>query len=320
MDNTGQVIIDSSSGIRLSYVAEGAANIVYRPVPVLATPSAEADIDFPVKIDDDDLSQTPPPTELSSVIIDPRLEGKLIRLRKSLSTTVPVTESWNHFHNAISPLFLDSQVVSQDLCRISSGIVRNCNLELNDMERDGRRSEKRKGVYLAEDEKYGTLISDMSSDERSVSIEFKPKWLVQSPNAPAGSKRCRTCALRAMKQAEARSNNLQEGHDGKGGFCPLDLLLKDRYRIGDVAEQLLGTSRYSDLDRMRIWDQLITWTMDTPLLQRLKQLQEELDPLGVLEADLSSPNFLMAMTLRDCTLFLKVSISRLARSHADYMI
>ena len=172
------------------------------------------------------------------------------------------------------------------------------------MERDGRRPEKRHGVYVDDGEIYGTLVPDMSSDARSMSIEFKPKWLVQSPNAPEGSKRCRTCALRAMKAARSRTS--RSARDGEGGFCPLNLVSGDRYKVSTVVEQLLGSSRFSDLDRMRMGDQLMRWLPKSLLLQRLKHLQETLDPVGVLEADLEAQAFLTAMTLRDCTLFLKV--------------
>ena len=300
--------LDSLSGVRLSYLAEGAANIVYRPIPAPASPSTEADISFPVAQPDGETPAIPPPTETLTITVDPRLEGKLIRLRKDLSTTVPVTESWAHFHNVVSPLFLDSQLVSQTLFYISRTVIYSLNADLRAMERDGRRPEKRHGVYVDDGEIYGTLVPDMSSDARSMSIEFKPKWLVQSPNAPEGSKRCRTCALRAMKAAQVRlSRSARDGgEDGKGGFCPLNLVSGDRYKVSTVVEQLLGSSRFSDLDRMRMGDQLMRWLPKSLLLQRLKHLQETLDPVGVLEADLEAQAFLTAMTLRDCTLFLKV--------------
>ena len=46
-----------------------------------------------------------------------------------------------------------------------------------------------------------------------------------------------------------------------------------------------------------------------PLLRRLKQLQTNKDPNGVLKANVISPDFLAAMTLRDCTLYLKVGLT-----------
>ncbi|KAG7006214.1 inositol-pentakisphosphate 2-kinase [Physcia stellaris] len=292
--------LDTRSGVRLSYLAEGAANIVYRPILPPASPSTEADFDFPVAQSDGETPATPPPTETPTLTADPRLEGKLIRLRKDLSTTVPVTESWAHFHNVVSPLFLDNQLVSPTLFHISRPVIHALNADLRAMERDGRRPAKRHGVYVDESEIYGTLVPDMSSDARSTSIEFKPKWLLQSPSAPAGSKRCRTCALRAMKARTSR--NARDA----GGFCPLNLVSGDRGKVSGVVEQLLASARFSDLDRLRVGDQLMRWLPKSLLLQRLTQLQDTLDPVGVLEADLEAQPFLTAMTLRDCTLFLKV--------------
>ena len=306
MESVGLFTLDPCSGIRLSYLAEGAANIVYQIVHPPTSPSTEADLGFPVDQADGALPATPPPTEISPTTIDPLLQGKLIRLRKDLSTTVPVTESWDHFQNVVTPLFLGSQLVSQTLFKISREFVRNLNAELRCMENDGRRGQMRHGVYVDENEAYGTLVSNMSSDESSMSIEFKPKWLVQSPSAPQGSKRCRTCALRAMKQA--RIQGTRRGDDGKDGFCPLSLASRDRSKVQGVVEHFLGSSQYSDIDRMFLGDQLLKWFPESPLLQRLKQLQRDLDPQGVLKADLQSQNFLTAMTIRDCTLFLKVGV------------
>lgn len=175
------------------------------------------------------------------------------------------------------------------------------------MERDGRRPANRHGVYVNESEIHGTLVPDMSSDARSMGIEFKPKWLLQSPSAPAGSKRCRTCALRAMKAAATPVRfESTSARDGEGGFCPLNLVSGDREKVSTVVEQLLSSEKYSDLDRMRVGDQLMRWLPKSGLLLRLRELQQTLDPEGVLEADLEAQGFLTAMTLRDCTLFLKV--------------
>ena len=308
--------LGSSSGLRLSYLAEGAANIVYQIVHPPASPSTEADLGFPVDQADGALPATPPPTEISPLTIDPRLEGKLIRLRKDLSTTVPVTESWDHFQNVVIPLFLGSQLVSQTLFKISPEFVKTLNTELRCMEDDGRRSQRRHGVYVDENEGYGTLVSNMSSDEWSMSIEFKPKWLLQSPNAPEGSRRCRTCALRAMQQARSQGTRSGVNNDG---FCPLSLVSGDKSKVSGVVEQLLGSSKFSDIDRMWLGDQLIKWFPQSPLLQRLKQLQRDLDPNGVLNANLQSQNFLTAMTIRDCTLFLKVDLPSFRCLQADVM-
>ena len=39
-------------------------------------------------------------------------------------------------------------------------------------------------------------------------VEFKPKWLAQSPNAPADWVLCRTCAVRHMQSAKKQTKGL----------------------------------------------------------------------------------------------------------------
>lgn len=305
MDQQNLFILDSSSGVHLEYLAEGAANIIYKPTSHPQTPNVEADLNFVP----DGITTTPLPTDLPSLMADPRLEGKLIRLRKDLSTVLPVQTSLDHFKNVISPLFHDSQVVSQTLLKISTEVIKDLNTELREMEAQGKRAAKRHGTYLAENEAYGTLITDMSSDSTSVSIEFKPKWLVQSPSAPTGSKRCRTCALRAMRLVT------QSGHHGaeNGSFCPLKLVSGDLILVNVTVDQILASPKYSQLRDQNIKSLLMSWIMESPVLQRLKQLQMDLDPAGLLAGDLASQDFLTTMTLRDCTLFLKASFSHVVK-------
>jgi inositol-pentakisphosphate 2-kinase len=52
-------------------------------------------------------------------------------------------------------------------------------------------------------ERNGILLPDMSSIPGSVTtIEIKPKWLLQSPNAPRDAYLCRTCALHASRKSK----------------------------------------------------------------------------------------------------------------------
>lgn len=106
-----------------------------------------------------------------------------------------------------------------------------------------------------------------------------------------------------MKVARAREKDVL-----KGGFCPLNLVSGDMSRVADVVEALMGGWNYSDMERMRVGDRLMSWARESGegLLGRLRELQGRLDGKGVLEADVTSGEFETAMTLRDCTLFLKV--------------
>ena len=290
MDSAPIVTIGLDDGVQLVYLGEGAANVVYRILPL--DPSISSDLNF-----ESYGPNTPPPTEIEPLHVDPNLEGRLVRLRKRTSSTTPVADSQNHFENSIKPLFPCENLVQQVLFRPSKDLLRDCNVRLREMEKTGVRPAKRHSVYLAEDEMYGMLVTDMSCNDDSFRFfEFKPKWLAQSPSAPPRSKRCRTCALRAMKKG------------ARPCFCPLDLLEKDGIITAVCCIMGLDPRRrkeYSESEKEML-SRIRDFLLEDPLLRRLKQLQINKDPNGVLKANVISPDFLAAMTLRDCTLYLKV--------------
>lgn len=181
-----------------------------------------------------------------------------------------------------------------------SGIVKTLNAELRENEnsnlgQDCVRPSRRRGVFLADDE-FGLLITDMTATDPSAgTLEFKPKWLLQSPTAPKGAVRCRTCARIARLNAINARNRLS-AYDT---FCPLDLLSTDPKILDKVARQLLAQtatpSRVSHVTR---------WLRSNSLLPKLKRLQAELDPKGVL-IEPHHDDLKIAMTLRDCTVYLR---------------
>jgi inositol-pentakisphosphate 2-kinase len=124
-------------------------------------------------------------------------------------------------------------------------------------------------------------------------IEFKPKWLVQSPSAPKNAVRCRQCSRVARSNAELarKKEPLQMS------FCPLDLTIHEGYRLARVAFPP------EKLDEML--PRFNAWLSGNTLLPRLRQMQMELDHLGVLKNDKNNDKFRAAMTLRDCTVFVR---------------
>jgi inositol-pentakisphosphate 2-kinase len=159
-------------------------------------------------------------TSLSSI------PDKLLRLRKDLPTTAPCAVAQESWLRLIAPLIDKDQLVVQELVEIPPGFINNLNEELREWERSKRsvrlmelRPAKRHGTYLADD-KHGLLVTDMSNhgitvtaDQRPLDesdlgfeceevVQFKPKWLAQSPSAPENARRCRTCALRARSNSE----------------------------------------------------------------------------------------------------------------------
>ncbi|KAK6348157.1 Inositol-pentakisphosphate 2-kinase [Orbilia javanica] len=81
-----------------------------------------------------------------------------------------------------------------------------------------------------------------------LTVEFKPKYLVQSPDAPKDWKLCRTCAFRSMRSRSmsGRSNAsaASEGSEGRHfippDYCPLDLVSPNPNRIARAVEAIVN--------------------------------------------------------------------------------
>ena len=232
---------------------------------------------------------------------DLRVEGYLLRLRKAVPNATPICPAEQDLTDKyVTRRFSEGDVVEQKLIKIPRATVFLLNVDL--AARDGDRSEDRRGSYLAVTE-YGQLITDMSSQhgQSNVTIEVKPKWLLQSPNAPPESKRCRTCALRAA--VGKKSDNI----------CPLNLLSHNEDRRRKAVQVILRknkTHKHSDIPHQAIEDRLTAYFWTSPLLRKLRDLQQELDPDGILypAPRRDDEKMLGAMTLRDCSLYVKVCI------------
>lgn len=302
--------LDVSSGIQLEYLAEGAANVVYRIVAPSPSPNADSDAGF------EDYEHLP--SEIAPPRMDPELEGKLVRLRKATPSGVTVYESYKHYETNIIPLFANREdLVEYILFRPTRSLLHVLNSQLKAMERHAikQRPKKRHGTYLAEEEEYGLLITDMSPSSTPASVtyrcfEFKPKWLAQSPSAPMGAVRCRTCALRHLRRYQ-RSHGASGTEEARPEYCPLGLISSETAIVERTVERLSEldpvTKILSPEDEL-VGRRLIEYVCGNPLLGRLRELQRDWDPAGVLNS--TSPSSLqalsVAMTLRDCTLFLKV--------------
>lgn len=169
---------------------------------------------------------------------------------------------------------------------------------------------------------FGILLPDMSTiPGQNLTFEIKPKWLAQSPTAPSNAVRCRTCALQFSR--------------GKGTptdyICPLRLSnegTSSKEDVGymrrwatNVLSQLANDSDAS-LPKGVLLDTLVDRVLDyfttgdgRTLLLHLKKLQTTLDSEGILQRyayPREDPDFVydlrLAMTLRDCSLFVVVPI------------
>lgn len=298
-----------SESIRLTYLAEGAANVIYR------------------------LSAAPGET-LPEEFVD-----KLIRLRKALPSAQPNLLAYSHLVHIFHPLFPASLLVPTTLIRVPKSIIIRETANLLAFENAGKRALKRRGLYLEESEEYGFLILDMSPrpldsgsilpttpegeaaaaqsahpKTRQILVEFKPKWVVQSPSAPATWRRCRTCAL-----------HLSKSSGGKPSMCPLDLASQSRDRVRHTLQYILPSSpsppqnlqlrhgeSWADAKSL-IEHHAVQFLAASELMPLLKRLQSELDPFGPsYTAEHGSPDekekFVMAMTVRDLTIFLRIDL------------
>ena len=259
----------ASIPITLLYLAEGNANVIYS----ITTPSQ-------------------PSSEHNGCSV--------LRLRKDLPFTKPCIEMISAFRDRVTPLFspdfLDV-LLPQTLFRLTAEIVEEANAILLQKEREGTRGLKRAGTVLPkyEVEGYGVLMPNLQQEGRRL-VEFKAKWLVQSPSAPTGAVRCRTCALNAVRRRQGEG-----GGRGDSGFCPMDLLSGD----DGVLKSVLSCV---DAELSSIGGVVADFkTKVQPALILLRRLQEEHGQVGL--EDFKSQigkDFSLAMALRDCSCFLVI--------------
>jgi inositol-pentakisphosphate 2-kinase len=244
-----------------------------------------------------------PRKPLSPVTFEPaeRFTGKLLRLRKATAADVSYKEIVQNFDTTVRPLFKADELVDQTLIRLPEGLIHRCNELLLLAESTGDRPKKRHGGYLSLTEPFGLLVTDMTTfdDPGSTLAELKPKWLTQSPTAPATAQRCRTCALREMKNYDAR----RLGQKSQPSFCPLDLVSENFEDVLRATSFIKGCG-----DRTRLARILFR----NPTLQKLLSHQKAHCKVGLHGPPAQSRESSLDMTLRDCTLYIKVRILRIS--------
>lgn len=247
--------------LKLEYLNEGGANFVFKFLP-------EGDEQY----------------------LSEHLQGKLLRLRKDLPHVQSANEQLEAFNAHFKPLFPLENLIEHELIELDGGIPAVFNSALGKLNRPSHRLQD----FLPQDESHGLLVTDMMPALGDVLLQVKPKWLAQSPNAPSGAKRCRTCALRAQRA----SQKVRTATDAQES-CPLEL-------ISEKADERKRAAQAVTVDR-RLQDYLTTTAQ--PLLQKLRESQLQLDSKGILNTSTTAEimGVCKAMTLRDCTLFLKRS-------------
>lgn len=301
------MLSDLPAGTKTAYLAEGGANIVYRiAVPLPSSVASEVVVQDYSTGSVADIEESTDSTALQQqqqqqarLLRDARFDGKLLRLRKSIDSGIPYNQTIRDFNRFVKPLFRPSELVDQVLLKLPKGFLARCNEQLRLDEKSGRRPRRRGGVYLYEKEPYGLLITDMTprAGSRELLWEFKPKWLLQSPTAPPNAKRCRTCALREMKNYDARMAGEKEHHS----FCPLDL-------VSDRFEDVLRATRFFKNGGAERSRRVAMYLYRNKLLQKLQGYQSQMNAVGLCGVPPRSAEISVAMTLRDCTVYVKVHI------------
>lgn len=196
-------------------------------------------------------------------------------------------------------------------------------------------------IRLNDLESQGILLPDMSAhDRKAVMLELKPKWLVQSPNAPRDAYLCRTCALQASREVWKKN---------KPWICPLALAAGNTQAIESWVHQAMAVEANSKYTTRHHLLPIRTWTFTFPqpdavtntpadqcltsaasakiiaralpylttgpghkLLRHLTYLQRKLDDKGITSGRLNPHDVYrlrLAMTLRDCSLFIRIPYS-----------
>lgn len=277
-------LLELPIGAQLVYLAEGGANVIYR---IVSTKSAIASKkELPIAVNGVVTEACSVPSEF---------KGKLLRLRKDTKSGIPYQEIARNFDKNIRPLFKPEELVDQELVCLPRGLVQHCNDQLRAAELSGKRPKRRQGMYLSTTEPFGLLITDMTtfSDPGTVLAELKPKWLLQSPSAPTAARRCRTCALRDMKNHEARRTR----GNYERSFCPLDLISEKFENVLRATRSIKGCKDPKRLAKVLYWN---------GTMQKLLAHQRAHQDVGLHGPLAQSRDKSLAMTLRDCTMFIKM--------------
>ncbi|EHA52909.1 hypothetical protein MGG_05177 [Pyricularia oryzae 70-15] len=222
----------------------------------------------------------------------------LIRVPKDV--TGDHEEIHKHWCENVYPLFESRDLVPQYLVKIEGqdDILVRLRSELEAAETKGQRKSKMKGTKIKTDIRTAMLIHDMRPrNDNEILIEFKPKWLEQSPTAPKDATRCRNCAREAYR-------NNKKG-TGDSILCPLRFMDRagevSMARVKEFITKGLGISSGSPAAIT-----LEKWLRENTLLPHLHDAQVSNDSTGVLEPK-DQFKLGLAMTLRDCTCYVRLS-------------
>lgn len=291
-----QLPSEAASSVSLNYLAEGAANVIFRIQP--HTPDTA-----PVVLLDALESETK--GEYNHQICPPeKYLGKVIRLSKGHEKTPHGRQVKLDFENVLAPLFqgFEEHLIDVEMVLLSDEILPSLNEQIYKHSQRHKRDLPPESVAL--------IMDDYSSvPGTSVTIEIKPKWLAQSPNAPGNPYRCRTCALQAFRAQ-------QKGTAADAYICPLELraghdpIIRD-FILSKFQQEVDPVHSSVQSAVVNAMTEYLAKGQGHRLLNHIRDVQTRHDHSGVLALRGRRGEFdqdlQVAMTLRDCSLFVKVT-------------
>lgn len=196
-----------SNTFRFQFLDEGAANVVFRVVPCSGESKGYI---FE--------------TKEGTVLERQELKHQVLRMSKGKPKTLGYRKIMHGFEHDILPLFRktetqpesDSEKRPMKLLKVDIDHsfeefvmdhrgVGLCSEALHALAYELHKNcPHNKHIRPCELEHEGILLPDMSAEPNGTAftIEIKPKWLLQSHDAPRDAYLCRTCALHASRKAE----------------------------------------------------------------------------------------------------------------------
>ncbi|GFP53904.1 hypothetical protein ACSS6W_001540 [Trichoderma asperelloides] len=234
--------------------------------------------------------------------MDTQFQGKLLRVAKAQALgRTPVSSNYylrqqEFFIREIQPHLGDHAVRQELVVLHKSNIVDELNAMLRDV--NHLRKPKFQGSFIGR-ASWGFLVEDMRPNgaDGSMLIEFKPKWLLQSPSAPKNAIRCRQCALELRNYLKAPGTKAPCPEKKP---CPIMLANPDCPQ--QVASPFRIAPQLSGLHNNERIQAALDKIIHHKAIQALRNCQKSLDHAGPLKP-IPNLDFVVAMTLRDCTCF-----------------
>lgn len=233
--------------------------------------------------------------------------GQLLRVPKLNYKALPYIDLQSYWLTKISPLFEPHELVQQRLVKLPDdrAFVAKLNQELAALDKTGNRRHDFVGHVVDANVEIGMLVEDMRAQAVGTGAvgtgafsmhEIKPKWLIQSPRAPIGAEQCRNCAREVWRNMKNKTKNQV--------FCPLNLVKaadfpQDENVARDIVTNLRRCYKVTEVEAKNI----TAWLRHSSLLQRLRRIQWDHDHENQVVDD---DRYCLAMTLRDCSLFVVV--------------